>query len=384
MRLMFAGIVVAMLSVAPAGTISAAATPVAVGAVLPSTGPFASGGISALKALTLAADSVNAEGGILGHPLRLLSGDSQGRPEIARTEALRLIERDHVWAVIGAYLSEETLPVQEVAANEHVLHVVPVAATMEITDRIARDSRYRYSFRVAYNISQWAGLLGDYLRAQHIRTYAFVGTAIQWNQELAGDLHTRLAERGISEVSRSFYSPTSPVVDPIAIGLRTQTPDVVVLGDPSLTVIEFVKRARELGLGSRLLSVGGALGDIRVARTLPRGDYLVFQAAAWRGLTPQATRYWAAFQKRYHELPVGYSDTLPYDALMVLVEAARAAGSLDRDRVAASLAHGKFPGVAGTYRFDGSHQALWGEGALRGVVIAWVNGEDRVVFPLRR
>jgi len=361
-----------------------ALSPIDIGAILPSTGPFAAGGEAALNALALAADEINADGGVLGHPIRLDSGDTEGRPEIARAEALRLIERDRVWAVIGGYLSEETLLVQEVAATERVLHIVPVAAAMEITDRIARDPQYRYSFRVAYNITQWAELLSDYLLDQHVHTYAFVGAAIQWNQELARDLADRLRDRGISELSRSSYSPTSPVIDPIVIALRTHPPDVVVVGDPGPDSIEFVKLARELGLGSEILSVGGALGDARVARTLPRGAYLTFQAAAWRGLTPQATRYWGAFQNRYHYLPVGYSDTLPHDALIVLAEAARAAHSIDRDRVATALAGGRFPGAAGTYAFDRSHQAMWGEGGLRGVVIAWENGEDHVIFPLRR
>jgi branched-chain amino acid transport system substrate-binding protein len=380
---MFA-VATAALLLAPAHEISAAPTPVAVGAVFPSTGPFASGGVAALEALGLAVETINADGGVLGHPLRLMPGDSQGRPEIARAEALRLADRDHVWVLIGAYLSEETLPVQEVAAAERTLHVVPIAATMEVTDRIAADARYRYSFRVAYDITQWAGLLRDYLRGQRIRTYAFVGAAIRWNQELAQDLRARLEDHGISELSHSFYSPTAPLMDPIVIALRARTPDVVVLGDPGRGSIEFVKRARELGLASQILSVGGALGDLRVARTLAPGAYLAFQAAAWRGLTPEATKYWAAFQKRYHYLPVGYSDTLPHDALMVVAEAARAAGSLDRDRVAAALATGRFPGVAGIYRFDSRHQAVWGEGGLRGVVIGWVNGEDRVIFPSNR
>lgn len=362
---------------------SAQPSPVSIGAVLPATGPFAPGGLAALDALRLAADEITLNGGVLGHPVHLVAADSQGRPEIARTETLRLVERDRVWAVIGAYLSEETLPVQDVAAAEGNLHIVPVAATMEITDRIAGDPRYRYSFRVAYNLAQWGALLGGYLLAQHVHTYAFVGVAIRWNQELARMLHARLSDRGVTEVAQNFYSPTSPVVDPIVIGVKANSPDVVVLGDPGRGAIEFVKRARELGLVSRLLSVGGALGDSRVARALPPGDYLAFQAAAWRGLTPQATRYWAVFEKRYHYLPSGYSDTLPYDALTVLAEAARAAGSLDRDRVVAALARGRFPGVSGVYRFDASHQALWGEGGLSGVVIAWVNGEDRVVFPRR-
>lgn len=372
-----------LISCAAPLPISAQATPVVIGVVLPATGPFAPGGTAALEALKLAADDVTESGGVLDHPVRLVSADSQGRPEIARTETLRLVERVGAWAVIGAYLSEETLPVQEVAATTRTLHIIPIAATMELTDRIASDPQYRFSFRIAYNLAQWAALLDGYLVSQHIHSYAFVGAAIRWNQELAQLLKARLAERGVAEVSQSFYSPTSPIVDPLIIALRTRPPDVVVLGDPGRGAIEFVKRARALGLASRLLSVGGALGDSRVARSLPPGDYLAFHAAAWRGLTPQATRYWSVFQKRYHFLPSGYSDTLPYDALMVLVEAARAAGSLDRDRVAGALAQGLFPGVSGVYRFDASHQAQWGQVGLSGVVVAWVNGEDRVVYPSR-
>jgi len=76
---------------------------------------------------------------------------------------------------------------------------------------------------------------------------------------------------------------------------------------------------------------------------------------------------------------VGYSDTLPHDALTVLAQAAVRARSFQPADVIRTLEQGQFPGVAGIYSFDRSHQAIWGQGGLKGAVIQWVNGSDRVI-----
>ncbi len=352
--------------------------PIKIGVLMPLSGPFAAGGVAALQSLRLAEETINAEGGISGRRVVLVGADSQGRAEIARTEALRLVEREGVWALVGAYLSEETLPVQDIAADKQVLHMVPVAATMEVNERVATDPRFRFTFRVSYNIAQWAALLGTFLERAGSRQYAFVGVNIRWNRELLDHLKSLLAGK-VELVYEGFYSPQAPQMEPLVVAIRERRPDFVVLGDPGAGAIEFVKRARELDLQSRFLSVGGALGDARVAAALPSGEYLYFQAATWRGLTPQATQYFSRFQKRYQYLPVGYSDTLPHDALTVLAQAAVRARSLMPADVIRALEQGQFPGVAGIYTFDRSHQAIWGQGGLKGAVIQWVNGSDRVI-----
>ncbi|MBI5419094.1 MAG: ABC transporter substrate-binding protein, partial [Deltaproteobacteria bacterium] len=103
----------------------------------------------------------------------------------------------------------------------------------------------------------------------------------------------------------------------------------------------------------------------------------------WKGTSEAATRYVETFEKRYGYAPVGYSDTLPYDALTVLLTAIRNAGRLDVESVIATLEKGAFAGVAGTYRFDRSHQAIWGTGSsdLHGTVIRWEKDGARIVFP---
>jgi len=341
---------------------------------------------SFLQAATLAAERVNAAGGILGRRAELVVADSQGKVEVARSEALRLISREKVFALVGAYLSEETVGAIGSAVEARRIIVVPVAATSEITDLVARDyRRYRYVFRVGYSIPQWAAMMAEFLRRNNVSRYAFVGAGIRWNHELAEALKGNLASSRIVPVYEAFYSPRNPAFEPVAVAAAAKSPDILILGDPGKNSMIFVKRFRETGSKVPILSVGGTLGDSRVAHTLPLSSPLYVQAAAWKGASDSATRYVDEFEKRYGYLPVGYSDTLPYDAVTVLLSAIRAAGRTDTEAVLSTLEKGSFPGVAGTYRFNASHQAVWGigPGELRGNVIRWETDGARIVFPKR-
>ncbi|HBO69250.1 MAG TPA: hypothetical protein DD658_03530 [Deltaproteobacteria bacterium] len=371
----------------PKHALAAGAGPVEslrIGVLAPLSGPFASGGSAFLQAVTLAEKRANAEGGVLGRTVELVVADTQGRVEIARSEALRLLSREKAFALIGAYLSEETVGAIDAASSARAVLLVPVAATAEITDRVVREyGRYRYVFRVGYSIDQWAGMMAAFLSERKIRRYAFVGASIRWNRELAEALAKALGPREILPVYEAFYSPRSPVFEPVVLAAVGKNPDILVLGDPGAGSVEFVKKVRETGAPLPILSVGGTLGDARVAATLPLSPPLYVQAAAWKGSSPEATGYAERFAARYGYAPVGYSDTLPYDAASILFSAIRAAGRADSEAVVTALEAGVFPGVAGRYRFDRSHQAVWGTPELSGVVVQWEKGGSRIVFPAR-
>ena len=358
------------------------AGPIRIGVLAPLSGPFASGGSAFIQAVSMAAEQANADGGVLGRHVDLVVADTQARVDIARSEALRLTSREKVFALVGAYLSEETVGVIEAAAASRSVLIVPVAATAEITDLVRRKyDRYRYVFRVGYSIPQWAGMMADFLGGLRIERYAFVGAGIRWNRELAMELRKALARKGIVPVYETFYSPRTPAFEPVAVALMIRSPEILVLGDPGGNAAEFVKRVRESGATFPILSVGGALGDARVAATLPLSAPLYVQAAAWKGASAAATRYAESFGRRYGYPPVGYSDTLPYDAATVLFSAIRAAGRTDSDAVVTALENGAFPAIAGIYRFDASHQAIWGTPELHGIVIRWETGGARIVYP---
>ena len=389
---LLAGPAVVLLSLTalflPGGPAIAASRPdtLKIGVLAPLSGPYAAGGTSFVQAATLAVEQANAEGGILGRRVAIAVGDTQGRVDAAKSEALRLVSREKVAALVGAYLSEETVGVMEVAAAARTVLIVPVAATAEITDKVRREySRYRYVFRVGYSLPQWAGLIGAFLSDRKVRRYGFVGAGIRWNRELGETLERVAAAKGIVPSYAAWYSPGNPAFDPVAVAVAASSPDIVVLGDPGRNSVSFLKRLRETAPALPVLSVGGALGDARLAASIPLTAPVYVQAAAWKGASPGATAYVERFEQRYGAPPVGYSDTLPYDAVTVLVSAWRKAGGVESAAVVPVLERGAFPGVAGTYRFDASHQARWGTGPadLRGTVVRWERDGARIVFPPR-
>lgn len=366
-------VLTALLLTACSGTSrSKAPETIKIGVLGPLSGPFASGGKSMQQSLEVAVEEINASGGILGKSVELAHGDTQGKGDVTRSEALRLIEKEKVQALIGAYLSEETNEAVEVAAEKKMVLVVPVSATNEITARVAGDyNKYKYVFRVSYNINQWAELMGSFIKKQEFRNYAFAGVNIRWNHELAEALKDYLAGAGIMPVYEEYYSSKEPALDPMLTAIKEKKPQLVVVGDPGQGSIGFVKKARDFALPAPLFSVGGALGDARVAGTFPLGPPLYFQAAAWNN-TESGKKYFEKFSSRFGYQPVGYSDTMPYDALVVLAQAVNKAGSIDAEQLVKALETGGFKGNCGVYNFDSSHQAEWGTGkGLQGVVVEW-------------
>ncbi len=378
---LFAALLLFSFAPGPAGAAGGShLQPIRIGILAPLSGPYASGGSLFVQAATLAAERANAEGGVLGRTVELVVSDTQGRVDIAKSETLRLVSREKVFALVGAYLSEETIGVVEAASSAKKIVIVPVAATAEITDRVKRNyNRYRYVFRVGYSIPQWAGMLAEFLRGRNVRRYAFVGAGIRWNRELA----LALRKGFTSSVYEAFYSPSNPAFEPVAVAAAASGPDILVLADPGKNSVAFVKKLREGGASFPVVSVGGTLGDARVAASLPTDPPLYVQAAAWEGSSEEGTRYFQTFEKRYGYPPVGYSDTLPYDAVTVLLSGIRAARKAETGLVVDALERGAFPGVCGTYRFDSSHQAIWGPAAARlhGTVIRWEKDGARIVFP---
>jgi branched-chain amino acid transport system substrate-binding protein len=357
-----------------------------IGVLAPLSGPYAAGGTSFVQAATLAVEQANAEGGVFGQRVTIVVGDTQGRVDVAKAEALRLVSREKVSALVGAYLSEETVGVMEVAAAQRTVLLVPVAATAEITDKVRQEyARYRYVFRVGYSLPQWAEMIAAFLSDRKVRRYAFVGAGIRWNRELGETLERIVAPRGIAPAYTAYYSPGNPAFDTIALAAAAASPDIVILADPGRNSVSFLKRLRESAPALPALSIGGALGDARLASSVPLSAPVYVQAAAWRGVSPAATAYVERYERRYGAPPVGYSDTLPYDAVTVLVAAWRKAGSAAAEAVVPILERGTFAGMAGAYRFDDAHQAHWGTGpgALRGTFVRWERGGARIVFPLR-
>ena len=126
--------------VAAPSTLGAQVKPIKLGVAHPVTGALAEPGLACRLGAQMAAEAINAAGGIRalgGARLELVLADTQGKPDLARTEAERVINQG-AQMLLGAFDSAGTAAMVPVAQHRRVPLLVDVAAADAITASVAR------------------------------------------------------------------------------------------------------------------------------------------------------------------------------------------------------------------------------------------------------
>ena len=116
---------------------------VKVGAIFPVSGALAEVGQDCRVGAQMAVDAINAAGGIKsmgGARLELVTGDSQTRPDVARSEAERLISGG-VQVLTGGFHSAHVATIAPLAQQRRVPYVIDITAADSITANIAKSVR---------------------------------------------------------------------------------------------------------------------------------------------------------------------------------------------------------------------------------------------------
>jgi ABC-type branched-subunit amino acid transport system substrate-binding protein len=137
-----------------------AETEVKIGLNIPITGPYRVQGIQQKRAAKLAVDEINAAGGILGRPIRLILRDSKSNAEVTTKNVTKMIEEDGVEMVFGGSASSVAIAAGKVCQNKGIPFFGTLTYSTETTDTEA----HRYVFRECYNAWMGAKALASYLK----------------------------------------------------------------------------------------------------------------------------------------------------------------------------------------------------------------------------
>ncbi|TMC00438.1 MAG: hypothetical protein E6J42_01025, partial [Chloroflexi bacterium] len=132
----------------PAGSLKAASAaptePLKIGALLSFTGDLKDFGQPILDAMNLAADEINAGGGVWGSNIQIVKGDDGTAQEQGKTEATRLVNVEKVNAIVGALSSGVTIPVAEnITGPAGVLQISPASTSEAVTSAKDNDFLFR-------------------------------------------------------------------------------------------------------------------------------------------------------------------------------------------------------------------------------------------------
>ena len=177
--------------------------PIRIGVSGPFTGGSSPMGLSMRDGIRLAAQEINAAGGILGRPLRLIERDDEARPERGAQVAQDLISRDKIVAGLGIVNTGVALASQLFYQQAHVPMITSVA-TGSIITRQFLPPRYadNYIFRVSAPDSlQAAMIVEEVVERRHLRKLAILHDSTNYGQLGREDLERALERHGIKPVA---------------------------------------------------------------------------------------------------------------------------------------------------------------------------------------
>jgi branched-chain amino acid transport system substrate-binding protein len=140
---------------------SAQAADLAIGVAGPLTGPNAAFGAQLQNGAQMAADDINAAGGVLGMNIVLSFGDDQSKPEQGVSVANKFVG-DGVHYVDGHFNSGVSIPASEVYSENGVLQITPASTNPVFTERGLWNT-----FRTCGRDDQQGAVAGAYIAAHY-------------------------------------------------------------------------------------------------------------------------------------------------------------------------------------------------------------------------
>src|SRR5438270_147488 len=117
------------------------------GSIQDLSGPIAGFGKQLKQGMQLRVDEINEQGGINGRKIRLLVEDSAYDPKKAVLAAQKLVNQDHIFAMVGHIGTAQNNAAMPVQFEKNVINFFPVTASRDMYEPF---NRLKYSFAATY------------------------------------------------------------------------------------------------------------------------------------------------------------------------------------------------------------------------------------------
>jgi branched-chain amino acid transport system substrate-binding protein len=335
-------------------TDAASQSTIQIGLVQPLTGAFAAAGTDVVNGAKIAADEINAKGGVLGKKLELITEDTKSNPTEAAAVAEKLIVRDKVPVLMGASASTATLAVMPKLMEYKVPMLVETSSSSKIT-----TSGNPYIFRIAPPSEVEAVVFGKIVNRIGIHKADFLAVNNDWGRGTADEFGKILKDNGIAVGLVERMDQGAQDMNAQLVKFKGSGADTLFVTTAVEQLSLVLKQAASLGLNLRIISTGGSQNPDQLITNVGKAAdgtwHLVF-FAPW---APEATPDAAAAKTFVAEwnsrgLPFGglTSSFRGYDGIRAITEAIKIAGKAEPEAIRAALWKVDILGLNGPIKFE--------------------------------
>jgi len=336
---------VAMLLALPVFGCKKKADVIKIGVAGPMTGDQSKMGADFKNGVTLAVEEWNANGGVLGKKIELITGDDQHDPKQAVSVANKLVN-EGIAGVIGHFNSSCSIPASDVYNNAGLPMISPGSTNPQFTEK-----GYKGVFRVCGRDDQQGKVGADFtINNLKLKKIAVIHDKTTYGQGLADEFKKALGDKaevvyyaGIVQGDKDFKS--------VLTSLKQKGPELIFFGGIYPEMGLLVRQSRELGIKAPFMSGDGSIDPkfIEIAGDkAAEGTYLTFSPDP--NNIPSAKSFIEKYRPKFGEL--GPYSIYAYDAGNIILTALKEANTTNGKAVSDKLHSMEFSGAVGKIKFD--------------------------------
>jgi len=231
--------------------------PIRIGFGMSLTGPLSANGKSALLAMKIWEGDINAKGGLLGRPVKLVYYDDQSNPSTVPGIYTKILDIDQVDLIVGGYATNMLAPAMPIAMRKKKVLIGILG--------VAVNSDFKYPGYFAMIPSGpdpkpafTKGFI-ELAMAQNPKpqTIALVGADMEFSQNTLEGARQTAKAAGLKIVYDKTYPPANTEFVSIVRAIQATNPDLVVIGSYPLDSVGMVRAVNEVGFKPKM--IGGAM-----------------------------------------------------------------------------------------------------------------------------
>ncbi len=367
-----------------------AADPIRIGVIAEAQ---AIAGASIPQAAQLAADEINASGGVDGRKIEIIGYDNHSSSADSVRAFQRAVNEDKVNAVIASYISEVVLALEPWASRLKTPFVTPGAASNEISKSVHADyEKNKYTFHgyltsAALALSVCDGAKDLLVDRMHMKTAVIMSEDAAWTKPLDVGYENCPPKSGLKGPAQIRFSPDTTDFTPIFNKIEGSKPDVIITGISHVGVQPTVQWKNQqvpipmFGISSQ------ATNETFGKDTNQAAEGVLYQGVSGPGVavTPKSVPFAENFKKKFGNYP-SYAGYTAYDEVYYIADAVKRAGSTDADKLVDALEKTDWEGTIGRVQFYGkddpfTHSIKYGKGLITGLMLQWQDGKQSAVWP---
>ena len=373
----------AALSVASFSLPAAAEEPLKIGFSMAETGPLAGTGKSALLAMTMWAEDINAKGGLLGRQVKLVHYDDQSNPANVPAIYAKLLDIDKVDLINSGYgtpLIASTIPL----AMQHDMVLIGLFG-------LANNAKFKYDkFFGIFPAGEKPALtiMQPFFDAAMTmnpkpKTVAAVYPEMEFGHAIMNGIKAAASAAGLQIVYDQGFPPSMTDLTTVVRQIQATNPDIVAIGTQPGQSIAIVRAISEVGL--KAMIVGGGMTGLQT----PDAEGLLGEQLngfvnfnIWLPAPKMQYPGVMNFLKRYQERakvagvdPIGYyMAPWAYADLQILGQAVEATKSTAGDKLGPYMHENTFKTLIGDVKFGESGE--WANPRMLAAQFQHVKGND--------